>query len=153
MERPIRQLIEGKGAEVFGVAPETTVAEAVGVMNQRNIGAVLVTDAERKLLGIFTERDVLRRVVDGRLDVDATAVSEVMTSSVACVRPDTIVRDALVVFNSHNCRHLPVVEGDRVVGLLSIRDVTAALVEDREHEIEELTDYIYGSYGRHAGLG
>lgn len=153
MERPIRQLIEGKGAEVFTVRPGTTVAEAVDVMNQRNIGAVLVTDTDGRLLGIFTERDVLRRVVDGKLDTDATPVSEVMTSSVACVRPGATVREALVVFNSHNCRHLPVVDDDKVVGLLSIRDVTAALVEDREHQIEELTDYIYGSYGRHAGVG
>ncbi len=153
MERPIRQLIEGKGADVFTVGPTTTVAQAVAVMNQRNIGAVLVTDTDARLLGIFTERDVLRRVVDGKLDADATPVSEVMTSSVACVRPGTTVGEALVVFNSNNCRHLPVVEQDKVVGLLSIRDITAALVEDREHQIEELTDYIYGSYGRHAGVG
>ena len=84
---------------------------------------------------------------------EAPAPGQVMTSSVACVRPGTTVREALVVFNSHNCRHLPVVDDDKVVGLLSIRDVTAALVEDREHQIEELTDYIYGSYGRHAGVG
>ena len=153
MDRPVSALLQGRDREILAVRPQATVAEAVRIMNEQNIGAVLVTDDDRRLLGIFTERDVLRRVVDGSLDPQETPISEVMTTSVACVRPSTKVHEALVVFNTHNCRHLPVVDNDRVTGLLSIRDVTAALVQDQDHQITELTDYIYGSYGRHAGVG
>ncbi|MCC5858000.1 MAG: CBS domain-containing protein [Ectothiorhodospiraceae bacterium] len=132
------------------VNPATTVTDAVHMMNQRNIGAVAVMDGGR-LAGIFTERDVLRRVIDGGMNPDSTPVAEVMTREVVVIAPDATVRDALVLVDTRNCRHLPVMDGDRLVGMLSVRDLIGAVVAGQEHRIAELTDYIYGGYGPHVG--
>lgn len=152
MQQPVSAILAEKGNEVLWVAPTTSVAEAVRLMNERNTGSVLVMERDGTLVGIFTERDVLRRVIDGHLDYDSTAVSRVMSEDVACVRGNTTVEEALVIVNSRNCRHLPVIEDERVIGLISVRDLVSAVVRDQEHRITELTDYISGNYGRNARI-
>jgi len=152
MEQPLSTILDSKGGEVLWVRPETSVAEAVRVMNERNTGSVLIMEPNGKLMGIFTERDVLRRVIDGHLDYDSTPVSQVMSSDVACVARNTTVEEALVIVNSKNCRHLPVVDGDRVIGVISVRDLVNTMVRDQEYRITELTDYISGKYGRNARI-
>ncbi|MBA1148758.1 CBS domain-containing protein [Ectothiorhodospiraceae bacterium WFHF3C12] len=134
------------------VTPGSSVAEAVRLMNERNTGSVLVMEEDGTLIGIFTERDVLRRVIDGHLDYDSTAVSDVMSRDVACIRGNTTVEEALVIVNSRNCRHLPVIDNERVVGVISVRDLINSVVRDQEHRITELTDYISGNYGRNARI-
>lgn len=146
MDQPIRSILASKGSEIHALSTDATVAEAVHVMNRHNVGAVLVLDPEERLLGIFTERDVLRRVIDGNLDHGRTTLAEVMTPNVAVVSPATTVGQALVLVNQRGCRHLPVMEGDRVIGMISIRDLTNSLVADRDHQIAELTEYISGHY-------
>ncbi|MCC5812131.1 MAG: CBS domain-containing protein [Ectothiorhodospiraceae bacterium] len=152
METPVSTLLAGKGdSAVHTVQPSATVTEAVHLMNQRNIGAVAVMEGSR-LAGIFTERDVLRRVIDGSMDPDQTPVSSVMTRELVVVRPQTTVGEALVLVDNKNCRHLPVVEQGRLVGMLSVRDLVGSVVHGQEHRIAELTDYIYGSYGPSVGM-
>jgi CBS domain-containing protein len=147
METPISSILAQKGGDVFSVAPEATVTEAVRLMNQRNIGAVAVVHDDR-LVGIFTERDVLRRVIDSRLDPDSTPVSHVMTEQLVYATPQMTVGEALVVVNAKACRHLPVLDGDRLAGVISVRDLINAVVDGQEHRIAELVQYIYGDYGR-----
>lgn len=147
MKRKIRTVIGKTEGGIQALGPQSSVADAVHMMNHRNIGAVLIVDPEGSLLGIFTERDVLRRVIDGRLDYERTRLEDVMTSRVYCLTPDNTVEEALMLVNAHNCRHLPVLDDGRIVGMISIRDLTNTLVEDREHEIEQLQRYIAGDYG------
>lgn len=146
MENSVSEILAQKGSEVFAIPPDATVAAAVRMMNERNIGAVAVVEDDR-LIGIFTERDVLRRVIDGRMDPETTPLYEVMTRDLAVIKPTTTIAEALVVINSRNCRHLPVLDGERLVGMLSIRDLTNWLVDDKEHRIAELVEYISGNYG------
>lgn len=146
MQNPISEILAGKGADLITVAPEASVTAAVHLMNQKNIGAVAVLE-EGKLVGIFTERDVLRRVIDAGLDADTTLVYEVMTRQLAFVRPTTTVEEALVIVNAKNCRHLPVMQDDELIGMLSIRDLTNWVVQGQEHRIAELVEYITGNYG------
>src|SRR5690606_20449661 len=99
METPISSILARKGSDVFSVAPAATVSDAVHLMNERNIGAVAVMDGPR-LLGIFTERDVLRRVIDGHLDPDTTPVSTAMSSQLAYVGPETTIGEAMAIVNA-----------------------------------------------------
>ncbi|KAB7627701.1 CBS domain-containing protein [Alkalilimnicola sp. S0819] len=131
---------------MLALPPQASVAAAVEMMNQRNVGAIVVLDEER-VQGIFTERDALRRVIQRRLDVESTDLSEVMTRQLAVIRPSTSIQEALAVVNAKGVRHLPVMEGETLLGLLSVRDLVQYLVEDQQHQIEELVDYIHGQYG------
>lgn len=150
MDSLVSEVLRKKGDEVVTASPEATVAAAVQLMNERNVGAVCVVE-DGKLCGIFTERDVLRRVIDGCLDPDTTPLFDVMTRQLTVIGPNATVTDALAAVNSRNCRHLPVLEGDELVGVLSIRDLTAWIVDGQEHQIAELVDYIYGGYGSTSG--
>lgn len=151
MHRRISEVLPEGGGEIHTLGPDATVAEAVALMNRANVGAVMVVEADGRLVGIFTERDVLRRVIDGRLDYDGTRLDAVMTGKVATLRPDTTVEEALRLVDRVGCRHLPVVADDRIHGMISIRDLTRSLVQEREEEIAQLTDYIAGGYGHHGG--
>jgi CBS domain-containing protein len=113
-------------------------------MNDAMIGALVVTEGDR-VVGIFTERDVLRRVVAAERSPSQTLVGEVMTTSVACCTEDTEIDDARGVMKNRRIRHLPVVGGDgRIVGLISIGDLNAYYAGDQEHTIHMLHDYLYG---------
>lgn len=146
MEAPIKSILKRKGGEVFAVTAKATVTEAVHLMNEKNIGAVAIMEGD-ELLGIFTERDVLRRVIDGGLNADTTPVSEVMTKQLAFVRPESSVGEAMAVVNAKGCRHLPVMEGSKLVGIISTRDLINAVLDGQEHQITELMQYISGGYG------
>lgn len=147
MNYPLSAVLESKEKRgLFVVSPSVTVMEAVAVMNREKIGSVLVME-EGALAGIFTERDVLVRVVAAERDAARTRVEEVMTSEIVGVRLKTTVDEAMQIITAKRCRHLPVIDEDeRVVGLISIGDVTRWVVRDRENHIEELTAYITGSY-------
>jgi len=145
MLTPLSTLLGEKGSNIFSVAPNTTVADCVRKMNTERIGALLVVD-EDKPVGIFTERDVMTRVLDAERDPKATLVSEVMSPDLACVNPDATVGDAMRVISEKRFRHLPVVEGGKVVGVVSIGDLTRWLVRNQEEEIQHLVNYIAGNY-------
>ncbi len=136
-------LLEEKGGLVHQVAPEETVLEAVRLMNQRKVGALLVT-REGRLEGIFTERDVLCRVVAEGKDPGKTRVKDVMTRRVVVVPPQCTVEEAMEVVTEKRCRHLPVMEGEELRGLVSIGDLTRWATRSQKHELESLVRYIRG---------
>ncbi|MEY4940076.1 MAG: hypothetical protein RIQ93_1811 [Verrucomicrobiota bacterium] len=141
MNTPISAILERKGSTVFFVAPTATVSEAVAEMNRHRVGSVLVLDDSR-LVGIFTERDVLRRVVGACADPKKTLVAAVMTPEVITISPETTLEDTLMLITEKRCRHLPVVKGGKLRGAISIGDVTRWVADHHRAEAEHLKNYI-----------
>ena len=141
----VRKLLESKDTETnYSVASTDTVLQAIKVMAEAHIGAVLVTEGER-IVGIYTERDYLYKgEIEGRLAKD-TLVKDVMISKMMTVTKDTTVEQCMGLMKQYNVRHLPVVENEHLVGLVSMRDVMFAALENRESEIRGLENYIMGS--------
>jgi len=140
MSTTVRQLIQRK-PHVFSVAPDTTVFEALEVMAQKNIGAVLVLDTGR-LAGIFSERDYARKVILEGKSSRTLAVREIMSSPVHCADPAWTAHDCMAVMAQWRVRHLPVLEAGRVVGVVSIGDVVSAVVSEQATTIKDLQHYI-----------
>jgi CBS domain-containing protein len=129
------------------LAPQTSVREAAKLMTERKIGAIMVVEGGR-LVGIFSERDVLGRVVARGLDPDKTLLRDTMTANPVTVGPDDPPAAALEMMAQRGFRHLPVVDGDRIVGMVSIRDLYAAIKGELEEEVHEREAFIFGSnYG------
>ena len=135
-------LLATKGHEVIAVQPSDTVLQAANLMNDRNIGGVVVLDGHR-LAGIFTERDVLRRVVAQGLDPAETTVAEVMTASVITCPPDLSLEDCAAVMTTRGVRHLPVQDGGELTGVVTIRDLLAYKVSEQQATLEQMTQYLY----------
>ena len=130
---------------VHSVAPETTVLHAVGKMNDERIGALLVCVSD-EMVGIFTERDVLYRIVGEGRDPATTRVVDVMTQEVVAVRSTTTVEEAMAVFSEKRFRHLPVVDNGKLKGLVSSGDLTRRMSRSQEGHIQDLMNYITGKY-------
>ncbi len=145
MQADLRTLLASKDNVVQTVTPGMTVSAAVELINAKKIGSVLVMDGER-LLGIFTERDVLRRVVGERRNPDTTRVADVMTRELVVMRPTSTIQDAMTVVSERRCRHLPVVEDGKVLGVVSAGDLNHWLIRNRNVDVERLVDYITGKY-------
>lgn len=143
MSTPISALLERKGHQIYSVPSSSTVAEAVEEMNHHRVGSILVVDGGL-LAGIFTERDVLRRVVGQGLDPWATEVAGVMTSGVFTIAPEASIEAAAQLFTEKRCRHLPVVDDGHLVGTISIGDVTRWYADLHRTEAEHLKNYIAG---------
>lgn len=141
----VRKLLEAKGkAGNYSVSAGDTVLQALKVMASAGIGAVLVTDGG-KIVGIYTERDYVQKgELEGR-KADSTLVRDVMTAGMYTVTMETSVDQCMALMETHHIRHLPVVENDQLVGIVSIRDVMKAALENREIEIRGLENYIMGS--------
>ena len=132
-----------KGQTVHSVRPDDTVLAALGVMAEHEIGAVLVLDGDQ-LVGILTERDYARKVaLVGRSSKDSP-VRSIMTANVVCVPPTRTVEECMGLMTERRCRHLPVVENGRVVGLVSIGDLVKAMIDEQEFTINQLKNYIAG---------
>lgn len=143
MNTSIAALLDGKGRALHAVPVTVTVFEAVEAMNQHRIGAMLVMDGA-KLAGIFTERDVLTRVIAASLDPKVTPVSQVMSANVLTIAPEATVQQVMDIFAEKRCRHLPVIQGDKLVGLISIGDVSRWVANAHRAEAESLRQYIAG---------
>lgn len=152
MDDPVSAILDQKGTEVKTATPSATVVEAVRDMNRARIGALVVVDGERPV-GIFTERDVLVRVVDAGKDPGATRVADVMTRELVVIRRRTQVAEAMAVMTEKRCRHLPVVEGGLLAGMISIGDVTRWTVRNQRHTIDDLVSYVEGEYPYPRGAG
>ena len=137
----VQSILETKGSDVATIDRDATVGEAADLMTARKIGALVVTDGE-KVVGIFTERDILGRVVARRRVPDETKVGDVMTSPTACCRRDTPIQECRAVMTDRGIRHLPVVEDGRLHGLISTRDIIAVEVATKEGTIESLQSTI-----------
>ena len=132
------------GDQVLRISPDATVLDAVQSMNQHKVGALLVMHGDR-VLGIFTERDVLRRVLGDQRQPNAVHVSEVMTTDVICVPPNTDLDEVGAIMKERRIRHLPVCDADGTLhGMISIGDVNAYHVSNQEMTITFLNEYIYG---------
>jgi len=143
MNTSIATLLEHKGAAVRSVASTVSVSDAVKEMNRHKIGSVLVMDGTR-LAGIFTERDVLTRVVAADLDPKATPISRVMTANVLTVPPETTVQQMMDIFAEKRCRHMPVIKEGNILGIISIGDVSRWAANLHRAEAESLRQYISG---------
>lgn len=144
MNTTIATLLEQKDGAVFTIPSTVTVAEAVHEMNAHKVGSVLIMNGLR-LAGIFTERDVLRRVVGADLDPRFTPVTKVMTSEVLTIEPSATVQQVMEIFAERRCRHLPVVSDGKLLGLISIGDVSRWVANSHRVEAESLRQYIAGA--------
>lgn len=139
--RTVKQLLDAKGRRVVSIAPEEPVLEAIQLMSDHHIGAVLVMRGE-ELLGILSERDYARKVIlKGRSSAE-TAAWEIMSSPVQTVGPDDTINTCMRLMTERRFRHLPVVEGERVAGMLSIGDLVRVVIEEQQQEIAQLQQYI-----------
>ena len=138
----VRSILKDKGNQVYAVTPQATVLNALELMADKGIGAVLVME-ENRLVGIFSERDYARRgVLKGR-GVEST-IDAVMTSPVFAITPDRSLEDCLAVMTDRHIRHLPVMEGEKVIGVISIGDVVKFVIDEQRNHISGLENYIMG---------
>lgn len=141
MQTTIRHMLEVKGRDIWSISPGASVFDALRMMSDKDVGALLVMRGE-EMVGILSERDYARKVVLlGKTSRD-TRVEEIMSSKVYTVHPDQTVEEAMEVMNSHHIRHLPVVESDRVLGVISIGDVVKAIIFKQRAAIKNLEDKI-----------
>ena len=139
--RTVRQLLESKPVEIHAVSPEAPVIEAIRLMAEHHVGALLVMDGTR-LAGILSERDYARKVVlQGRSSKD-TPVRDIMTERVITVGPADSAEQCMQLVTDHRIRHLPVIDGDAVLGVVSIGDLVRAVIEEQRQELDHLQRYI-----------
>lgn len=141
----IKQILSGKSINtIYSTTSSATVFDALQLMAQKNIGAVLVID-DGQLAGIFSERDYARKVIlQGRASKD-TLVADVMTSKLITIAPDDKIEAAMLIMSDKHIRHLPVVEKEELIGIISINDVVSAIIYDQKNRISSLESYISGS--------
>ena len=139
--RTVRQVLESKNPEVHAVGPDAPVIDALRLMAQKGIGAVLVMEG-RQLIGILSERDYARKVVLHERSSASTPVTEIMTSEVVAVPPEAGVKACLQILTDHRIRHLPVMEDGQIVGVVSIGDLVKAVIDEQRRELDQLQHYI-----------
>ena len=144
----VRDLLKSKTKEVWSISPKSTVFEALKIMGEKEIGALMVMDKKDKVVGIITERDYARKVILKGKNSRETLVSEIMTPSgkMYTVTPDTLVEDCMVLITGKRIRHVPVFDGGQYVGLISIGDVVKSTISQKDMLIEHLSNYIGGKY-------
>ena len=138
-------ILQRRSPVVHLFGPDQTVAEVIRTMAERQVGAVLVVEGGR-LVGIFSERDVLRRVIAKGKSPEKTAVGEVMTADPVTATPDEAQQSAIQKMQAAGCRHLPIVADGIVIDMLSMRDLLFVELEERDREIEALREYIHGGH-------
>jgi len=138
-----RDLLREKGTQVYATSPDASVYDALQQMAEKNIGALIVFEGER-LVGLISERDYARKIVLKNKFSRETAVTEIMSRDVVTVAPDKNLEECMEVITEHRVRHLPVVEDDRVLGIISIGDVVKGIIDHKEFIIEQLEYYIKG---------
>lgn len=139
----VREMLRTKGHDVWSIGCDATVCDALRLMEEKNIGAVLVMDGD-SLGGILSERDYARKVILRGKSATDTQVGEIMTERVIYVRPEQSTEECMALMTDKRVRHLPVMENDRVVGVISIGDVVKAIISQQEFLIEQLENYITG---------
>jgi CBS domain-containing protein len=141
----IREVLTNKGNNVLTVSREVSVLEAIGIMSEANVGAIVIQDGDQPE-GIFTERDYLRKIaLEGRSSRN-TPISEVMSSPLITVDAADSSRDAMETMTERRCRHLIVTDGGKMVGIVSLGDLVKRMLEEKEAEVEQLSSYISGNY-------
>ena len=141
----VRELLKAKGKEIWSITPQATAYEALQVMAEKDVGALLVLDKDN-LVGIFSERDYARKVIlKGKFSKE-TPVSELMTREVLYISPQSPIEDCMALMTAKRIRHLPVLENEKLIGIVTIGDVVRQIISDQEFTIEQLGKYITGGY-------
>jgi CBS domain-containing protein len=141
--RTVKELLRNKGYQVWSIGPDATVYEALTLMAERDVGALLVLEGG-KLVGILSERDYARKIVLKGKTSRETPVREIMTENVVYVRPDQTIEECMALMTNKRIRHLPVMEEGRLLGVISIGDVVKEVISEQEFMIAQLENYITG---------
>ena len=141
--KTVKQILDAKGRDVWSAGPDDTVYDAVKLMADKGVGALVVLD-DKKLVGIVTERDYARKIVLEDKSSKSSAVREVMTRKVLCVTPERTVDECMALMTDKRARHLPVVDHKEVVGVISIGDLVKAVISEQQVLIDQLQHYIAG---------
>ena len=141
--KQVSDLLKDKGRDIWSVPPDATVYEAIDQMAQKGVGALLVMEGEL-LVGIVSERDYARKVILKGRGSREVLVREIMSHPVICIHPGSTIEQTMALMTENHIRHLPVVVGVKVLGVISIGDVVRSIIDDKEFEIQQLTNYITG---------
>lgn len=145
MTETIASILRNKGREIWSVNPEETVYDAIALMAEKGIGALLIL-SEGKLIGVFSERDYARKIILQGRSSKSTRVREIMTGDPVTVTPDHTVDECMRIITHNRVRHLPVMDGDRLLGVISIGDLVNAIIASQAQTIDHLHTYITGGY-------
>ena len=140
--KTIRQLLQSKASGLSTIGPNATVLDALKLMAEKNIGALLVVEND-KLVGIISERDYARKVVLRGKSSQDTPVREIMTERAVCVQPDNTVEECMALMTDKHVRHLPVIENEKLIGVLSIGDLVKETISEQQFVIQQLESYIH----------
>ncbi len=141
--RTVEQLLQVKGGDIWSIAPQETAYRALQIMAEKNVGALLVMENE-KVAGIFSERDYARKVILKDKSSKNTSVSELMTPEVVYIDADATLEESMALMTAKHIRHLPVLQNNRLIGLVTLGDVVKQLISDQQFAIRELEKYITG---------
>lgn len=143
--KTVEDILKEKGREVWVISPHATILEALRLMAEKDVGALVVVE-DNQIVGIISERDYARKIaLRGKSSVN-TPIKEIMTDKVYYVSPKTTVQECLALITQQSIRHLPVLENGKLVGLISIGDVVKSIIDEQETTITQLSDYITGKY-------
>ena len=140
----LKEILKGKGSKVWWVRGAQTIQEAVSVLVREGIGALLVLGPQNNIVGIISERDIIRGCSDDIKNVGARKVSELMTKDLIVASPEDDVNDLMQLMTEHRVRHIPVVQNGQLQGIVSIGDVVKSMIHESEHQIRYLKEFIYG---------
>ncbi len=143
--KTVREILDKKGNQIFSVEPTTKVFDALKLMAEKNVGALLVVDND-KLVGIMSERDYARKVVLRGKSSKDESVSEIMSSNVVCIDPSKNTEECMALMITKKIRHLPILENEKLIGIISIGDVVKAVIDEKEFMIDQLVTYIKGGH-------
>ena len=146
MSITVKQLLDKKGNEIHAVSPDATVFDAIKLMSERGVGALLVMQDDQ-LMGVISERDYTRKVILKGRSSSSTTVQEIMTGNIITLAPDSNVDQCMALMNENQIRHLPIVENGRVMGVVTIMDVIKNILSEKEFIIEQMESYIAGGSG------
>ncbi len=141
--KTVQQILEAKGSDVWSIAPDASVLEAIKLMAEKEVGALLVMTGE-KPVGIVSERDYARKVILKGRSSQKTSIQDIMTTHVVYVSPDQSIEECMALMTGKHIRHLPVMDGDQLRGMLSIGDLVKAVIAEQKLVIKELERYISG---------
>lgn len=141
--KTVREILAGKGRDIWSIQPDATVFEALQAMADNDVGALVVLDGET-VAGVLSERDYARKVILHGRSSKELKVKEIMSSKVYFVKPEQNIEDCMALFTNKRVRHLPVLENDKLTGVISIGDVVKAVIAEQEYTIRHLENYITG---------
>lgn len=143
--KTIKQVLEAKGKEILSISPDRSVYDAVETMAEKGVGALIVLE-EGKVVGLISERDYARKIILKGLSSPKTPVRDIMATEVVYARPELTIEEGMALMTDKRCRHLPVMDNDQLLGILSIGDLVKASIDEKTYLIDQLANYITGTF-------